>query len=85
MTANGRCPRGIELFGEGLGHGQRSSGHVIGRSWPRFPAADLHRYDGPADFLRSDMARHFRALTSRGNTLAIVYGSPHTFAASSVT
>ena len=48
--------------------------------WPRFPAPNFHRDDGSAHLLGSDVARHFREVAPLGNRLAVVYGSPHTFA-----
>jgi hypothetical protein len=51
---------------------QCSSGHVIGRSWPRCLASDFYRDDSSADLLGSDLARHFRALPSRRNMLTVV-------------
>jgi hypothetical protein len=83
QQANLRCQqpafRDLQILAFPLGQ-QGSSRHVIGRSWPRCPSVHFHRDDGSAHLLGSDVARHFREVVPLGNRLAVVYGSPHTFA-----
>ena len=45
---------------------------MIGRGWPYWNHSSAY-------LLRSDVARHFRALTARGNGLAVVHSRLHTF------
>ena len=60
------------------GH-QGSSGHVIGRSWPRFTAPDLHRNSSRARPPGIESGSAFGTLAAWGNRLAVVYRGPHTF------
>src|ERR1700730_2180200 len=78
-SIGGRRPT---LPGRGRSHCRQpgSGGHVIGRSWPRFPAPDFHRDDCPSYFLGSDLARHFGALSPRGNGLAAFDSRSHALA-----